>query len=42
VRVEPVRRPEPELDRFVAALLAIALTDRTTGPDHPGAGADGR
>jgi hypothetical protein len=42
VRVEPVRRPTPELDRFVAALLAIALADRDTAPAGSRTGADGR
>jgi len=37
-----VRRPAPELDRFVAALLAIALADRDIAPAGARAGADGR
>jgi hypothetical protein len=34
VRIRAVRRDPPDLDRFVAALLALALTDEQT--DAPG------
>ena len=36
VRVRAVRRNPPDLDRFVAALLALALTDYQTGQDEAG------
>jgi hypothetical protein len=36
VRVRAVRRNPPDLDRFVAALLALALAEHQTGQDGAG------
>jgi hypothetical protein len=36
VRVRAVRRNPPDLDRFVAALLALALAEHQTGQDEAG------
>jgi hypothetical protein len=36
VRVRAVRRNPPDLDRFVAALLALALAEHQPGQDEAG------
>jgi hypothetical protein len=36
VRVRAVRRNPPDLDRFVAVLLALALAEDQTGQDEAG------
>jgi len=36
VHVRAVRRNPPDLDRFVAALLALALAEHPTGQDEAG------
>ncbi len=36
VQIRAVRREPPDLDRFVAALLALALAEPQTGQDEAG------